>query len=157
MRTDAVVYILAVGALMLGVFGVFMSGELFNADHVDVRDMECHYDVIGTVGEDRYTGTAVRSPITENGSFHNCNIGITAFGPDGKTYDHVFTVIFGPDDLPQVYSYGKDIEWDGQVLPLYTYSSNGYVYSIAAGEKCHIPFFEIGSDDLRLSGTVRSE
>lgn len=147
MRPNAVVAILAVGALMIGAFMLYATSDLFGSMNPDPYDREEGYSVTGTSEGSEVSGTALLTTINESGAYHNYLIDVSVDGVPPFS----FLVPFGPDGHPSSYDL---IGGGGPILDVYAISLEGRYITISVGELCTIAGFTVIGEGYELTGEI---
>ena len=152
MRSDTVMLLVAVGALMMCSMAVFATSSLLADQNPDPYDHDHGFALSGSDGSVEYTGYASCRTIHENGSFHNYQFDITATGSDDSTVNRSFLLIFSPDDTPSSFACVGNTEISGQAVTEYSGSVSGAECTIYVGQYCSIARFMMSDGSLTLTG-----
>ena len=152
MRSDTVMLLVAVVALMMCSMAVFATSSLLADQNPDPYDHDCGFVLSGSDGPVEYTGHASCHTIHENGSFHNYQFDIAATGSDDSTVNRSFLLIFSPDDTPSDFTCTGTTEISGQTVTEYSGFVSGTECTIYVGQYCSIIRFTMSDGSLTLTG-----
>ena len=153
MRSNTIIAIAAVGALMIGAFMLFASSELIGSMHPDPHDRSCDYAVTGESESGSITGSATCTTLKENLSFYNYRIDIRAGAADGTSLDRSFVIIFDHDEDPEFFVQDESDGTDDKVRR-YIRQAEGMTYRISVSDYCLIKSFSISSDEWSMNGIL---
>jgi len=152
MRTNVIVAIAAVAALMIGAFMLYASAELFSEMNPDPYNHSYEYTVTGMYGEEELIGKASYETISENGSFHNYRFLVKSGTANGIEIERSFTIIFDENDVPLFYDrVGSDPTGSSST---YIQKTDGYVYKITVSDLCVVNSFSVENEEWVMNGTI---
>ena len=142
--------VMIVLALLLGSIMLYATSDLMESMNPDPHSHRDIYDVTGTYGDDDVSGTAMCTPVRENGAFYNYDFKTIMETEDGDR-EHSFFLIFDSDEKPFNYTHISDGPGNTKT---YQTTDDGVLITITVSDNCLVESFTIVSGTMELRGAL---
>lgn len=142
MNRNNLIAVMIVLALLLGAVMLYASADLMGSMNPDPHSHRDSYSVTGSLEGEGISGTAICTPVRENGAFYNYDFRIDA----GAEITLSFFLIFNSDEEPFNCIQISD--------DTYRIIENGYRITFTTAENCLVEWFSMSSDSVELEGIL---